>query len=416
MGVTTQYMNLSSGDTLSFNITQGGYYIESAMDASDVAYNIHENMAAPAFRIFILYADETISYEIPPEDIKLGGSYSENYQNGQRRSLNFTLYNDTGKYNPTSNFLTAGTRIRFEMGTELSTGQTVWFCKGIFVVQSVSISHSVSGREVSVSCGDKFSIYEGNLGRLATTYEIPTGTPIQEAIQSFLLTNMGNGEVLDPKPIIYHSSFAGKKTQCSISHQAGDQISSMLLDLASQLSAEMFYNSNGNLVVTPITEVANDRNKLLLYSFAAEDGDFSQLTLNTDFEKIINKVIVIGNSSTGAIYEATAVNDNAQSPYSYKKIGYRTAQVIRDSSISSKYLAQERADYELRQQSIIRTTTNINVLFNPLLEVNNLVAVTDEFLDLRNTKFLIQSISCGLDYSNQMSIGVASLDNLPTFK
>ena len=413
MGVTTQYINLSSGEMLSFTVTQGGYYIESAMDAITVAEKIHNNLVSQAFRIFILYADETIAYEIAPEDIKLGGSYSENYQNGQRRSLNFTLYNHTGKYSPSANFLTPGTKIKFEMGAELTNGQTIWFNKGIFIVQQVSVSHAPQGREVNVVCGDKFSLFEGNAGRLQSTYEIPTGTPIKEAIESFLLMDLGNGVIADPKPIIYHSSFLGKKTQCSISHQMGDKMSSLLLDLATQLSAEMFYNSNGNLVVTPSSEVTDDRNKPLLYNFTADDGDFNQLSLSVNYDQIINKVIVMGSSSSGGTYQATAVNDNSLSPFCYQKIGFRVGEIVRDGSIFSNYLAQERADYELRKQMILKTTTSATVLYNPLLEVNNLVSITDDFLDLMKTRFLLQGISCSLDYSNQMSITVCSLENLP---
>ena len=62
MGATTQYINLSSGEMLSFTVTQGGYYIESAMDATTVADRIHNNLVSQAFRIFILYADETIQH------------------------------------------------------------------------------------------------------------------------------------------------------------------------------------------------------------------------------------------------------------------------------------------------------------------------------------------------------------------
>ena len=62
---------------------------------------------------------------------------------------------------------------------------------------------------------------------------------------------------------------------------------------------------------------------------------------------------------------------------------------------------------------ILKTTTSATVLYNPLLEVNNLVSITDDFLDLMKTRFLLQGISCSLDYSNQMSITVCSLENLP---
>ena len=51
--------------------------------------------------------------------------------------------------------------------------------------------------------------------------------------------------------------------------------------------------------------------------------------------------------------------------------------------------------------------------FNPLLLVNNLVTITDEFYGLQEQKFLIQSISCNLGYDGMMSISVSNLQNLP---
>ena len=244
MAVNTKYINLASGETLSISATQKGQYIESAQDAMDIAAQIHDNLVSSTFRIFILCDDETIKYEIPKEDIKLGGSYSENYQNGQRRTLSFTLYNYTGQYNPDINFLAPGSRVRFEMGAELSDGNILWITKGIFIVNNITTNNTPQGREVNVSCGDKFSIFEGLTGKLTSTYEIQSGTDIKEVFQSFLLMDMGNNVVYDPKPMIYHSSFIGKKTQCSFSKNAGDSISSLILELASQISAEVFYNSN----------------------------------------------------------------------------------------------------------------------------------------------------------------------------
>ena len=46
-------------------------------------------------RICVLKSDETVDYEIPNSDIVDNSiSFSENLQNGQRRSLSFTLINN----------------------------------------------------------------------------------------------------------------------------------------------------------------------------------------------------------------------------------------------------------------------------------------------------------------------------------
>ena len=413
MAVNTRYINLASGETLSFSVMRNGHYIESAQEAINLIDQIRDNSISSLFRIFILYDDETIKQEIPQEDIKLGGSYSENYQNGQRRTLSFTLYNHSGQYNPDINFLPVGTRLRLEMGTEFLDGTILWITKGIFVVNSITTTDTPQGREVNISCGDKFSLFEGLSGKLPSAYEVQTGADIKEVLQSLLLMDMGNGVVFDSKEMIYYHSFEDKKTQCSFSKNAGETIGSLILELTTQLSAEIFYNANGNLVVIPNADVVNDDTKPLLCVFNTEEGDISQLSFNIDYNQIINKIIVIGNSSTGGVFEAVALNDNAASPYCYQKIGYRTGNIIHDSVISSQYLAQERADYELRMQMILKTSTTANILFNPLLEVNNLIAITDPFFDLVKERFLLQSISCSLDYSNQMTIVFSNLNNLP---
>ena len=68
----------------------------------------------PRFRLFMCNVDGTQRYQIPNEDIVAGGSYSENYQNGQRRTLSFSLINNDGKYTPGINNIWGNTRIALE--------------------------------------------------------------------------------------------------------------------------------------------------------------------------------------------------------------------------------------------------------------------------------------------------------------
>ena len=92
-------LNLASGEIL-YVEREGGAEesMSSVFTASQILEAIKAPNIIPRYRIFVLYPDETINYEIPIEDIQSGGSYSENYQDGQRRSLNFSLVNNDGKY------------------------------------------------------------------------------------------------------------------------------------------------------------------------------------------------------------------------------------------------------------------------------------------------------------------------------
>ncbi len=412
MNNMAHYIGLINGDVLSI-ITDTDNFVDSDVDVSALKDAIKNNRASSCFRIYVLYPDETINYEIPLEDIGSGGSYSENYQNGQRRSLSFTLYNYDKKYSPSINTFWAGTRLRFDMGLRISDNETYWFKKGVFIVTSVVPSLTDTQQVVTINASDKFCLFDDKTGILPSTYEVESGTDISTLIHDILRTNIGNGDPLDSQDFILHSSFKNKKTQVKISKNSGDTFGSLLLDIATQLSAEVFYNTNGNLVYIPINEVTQDQDKPLVFSFETEHGDISQLDFNLDYSSIVNRVIVIGSSETGGTYIADKKNNDSSSPLYGGRIGYRVGNIINDPNIYSQVLADERAEYELRQQLIMKSSVSSTVVFNPFLDVNTIITISDDFFHLTYERFLIQSISCSLDFSNQMNISFSNLNNLP---
>ncbi len=412
MANIVRYLNFSSGELIPISTEIEEEYITEDTDLESLNFQIANNYVSSQFRIYVLYPDDTINYEIKKENIKLGGVYSENYQNGQRKTLSFSLYNDFNENTPNINQLWEGTRLRLDIGVKLIDNRIIWVTKGYFVITSVSYSKKTDGKVTNIEAGDKFMIFDGALGRIETSYEIPVGEDIEQVIRSILLMPTGDSNVYDSKEILYHSSLKGKLTQSTITKEAGDTLGSILLDLATQLSAEIFYNSNGNLTIIPINEVTNDIDKNLLYDYDTKDGTISDLNFQFDYSSVVNKVIVIGNSSDGGVYKGISVNDDPSSPLCYQRIGYRIGEIINDSNIYSNILAQERADYELRQKLIIKTSTSAEVLFNPFLEVNNIITVTDESYHLVKDRFLIQSLSYNLDNSNQTTVSFTNINNL----
>ena len=374
--------NTASGDILSYYSADNAadYSIERIKQEIDNSPVIN-----PRYRLHILNADETVKEDIPEDDIISGGSYSENYQNGQRRSLSFSLYNFHKKYTPSINGLWTGVKLNLELGLQID-GAVVWFPKGTYAITNITSSHKQGETNVSVEASDKFSILEGADGLLDTSYTIPVGSEIHEVIRDLLKTPKGNGEPLDPLDIIYHSAFKGKTTQATITKETGDTVGSIILDLATQLNAEVFYDIEGHLNVIPINSVTDDQDKTIIYHFYDELGGMEGLDLSFDLSGVINRVIVIGSTNNGETYRAVAVNDNPGSPLCYQRIGYRTASPISDSNITSQILAQERADYELRQKLIVKSSSTVTVRYNPLLLVNNLITITDDFYGLNQVQ------------------------------
>lgn len=408
MNRTVRLYNTGSGDVLV-------YYVDASSQAYSVAFIkqlLSLAVIEPRFRLSILNSDETVNSIIPSQDIITGGQYTENYQNGQRRSISVELFNQTGKYSPSINGLWANKKLSFDFGLVTSSGETIWFPRGVYNLTNIAPSHSPNSKNVSLELEDKFSILEGKEGTLRSSYTIAPGRLIQEVIQEILSQDKGNGEVLDPKPFIYHPSFKGKTTQATISKEAGETFGSIILELATQLSAEVFYDQEGHLCFVPTIEVIDDGNKPILYNFNAQQGDVFSLDLDFDLTDIVNIVYVIGNNINGGYCQAEAINDDPSSPLCVQRIGYRADSPVKDNNITTKYLAQERAEYELRQKLILKSSGTLEGRFNPLLLVNNLITITDEYYGFNQERFLLQGISCNIDYSGKMSLSVANIKNL----
>ena len=364
----------------------------------------------PRFRLFVLNPDETINYEIPEEDIIINsGNFTENYQNGQRKSVNINLINVDGKYTPSINTIWVHDRFRFDIGLEFD-GQVYWFPRGIYILGNPSADHQDSDKQVGLTLVDKFAVLEGKAGTLEATYEIPVGSDIEQAIMGILTLDNGSCYPIDLKPIIYDRAFKGLKMPYTLSKDAGSTLGEMLLEIGTILNAEVYYNSQGNLCFININETTLDVQKASLWDYSDEDRDYCSATANYDFENAVNEVHVVGDNINNEIFSAMAKNENPVSPLCIQRIG-RRIEYINDSNIYSDDLAQQRANYELRKFGILKTTMNIQVSFNPLLFVNNLITITDKYYNLARERFLIQSISYTIGNESQMTISCSNIVN-----
>ena len=369
----------------------------------------------PRFRLFVLNPDETINYEIPQEDIIINsGNFTENYQNGQRKSVNINLVNIDGKYTPSINTIWVHNRFRFDVGLEFD-GQVYWFPRGIYVLGNPSASRQDSDKQVALTLVDKFAVLEGKAGILEATYEIPVDSDIEQAIIGILTLDNGSGAPIDLKPIIYDRAFKGLKMPYTLSKDAGSTLGEMLLEIGTILNAEVYYNSQGNLCFININETTLDVQKASLWDYEDTERDYYNATANYDFENAVNEVHVVGDNINNEIFSAMAKNNNPASPLCVQRIG-RRIEYINDSNIYSDDLAQQRADYELRKFGILKTTMSVNVSFNPLLFVNNLITITDQYYNIQRERFLIQSISYSIGEQCQMSISCSNIVNFDTYK
>ena len=369
------------------------------------------------FRLLVLNPDETINFEIPQEDIILNsGNFSENYQQGQRKNLNLSLVNIDKKYTPNINTIWVHSRFRFDIGIE-SEREVYWFPRGIYIMSNPTATHIDSDKQVSLTLTDKFSLFSSKAGTLEATYEIPQNTLIKDAIRGILSLDNGSGYQIDTKEIVYDRQFDTIRMPYTVSKDAGSTLEDMLLEIAMILNAECYYNSIGHLCFIPINETINDTDKptLWIYDDSSDvNTDYLNNSATYDFENVVNEVHVVGDNINNDLVWAWSKNDNPASPICIQRIG-RRIDYINDSNIYNEELAQDRANYELRKRSIVRTSFTVTVSFNPLLLVNNLVMIEDSFFGFKRDKFLIQSITYGIGDNNAMTLTLSNLDSLTSY-
>ena len=368
-----------------------------------------------AYRLFALYPDETINYEIPQKDIILNsGNYTENYQNGERRNVNLKLSNIDGKYTPSINTIWVQDKFRLEVGI-VYNGETFWFPRGIYIMGNPSTTHEDSVKEITLSLVDKFALLEGKMGTLEATYEIPAGTNIKKAIEGILTIDTGSGYPLDLKPIIYDHSFDKAITPYTLSKDAGSTFGEMILELGTMLGAEVFYNDIGNLCFININETMNDDIKPVIWNYTDIKRNFQSSSTTYDFDAIANTVYVVGDNVKGKICSASAENNDPSSPLCIQRIG-RRIKYINEASIYTDELAQDRANYELRKLKILQTSVQVSVAFNPLLFVDNIITLDDSFYHFQREKFIIQSLSYPIGNDNKITITCSNLNNTNTIE
>lgn len=362
-------------------------------------------------KISLLNYDESVKSIIPNEDISLDGiSYTEEYQQGQRRNITLKLINIEGKYTPSINNIWMDSKFSYEIGIPY-LNEIIWFPKGIYVLGDINATKSVDGVFVTLQLKDKFSIFEDKIGTLDVAYEIPINSTIKDAIKGILNTSTENGHVFDMQSFILDSSFESFKTQATIRVDAAGTYGDVFKELATQMSAEYYYNEVGNLCFYPINETVDDSAKPIIWTYSTLDRDLHSLDLNYSNENIVNYFKVIGDNIDNGIFSAVVKNDNPTSPICIGRIGKRVSKIT-ESNIWSNTVAEDLGKYYLRQSSCVNVQFSCPVSFNPILTVNNICEVEDNFFGLERDKLLINSISF-TSGNGEMSLNLVNTKDLP---
>lgn len=380
---------------------------------------VKEQAIRPRFRLSLLYPDESFREDISEYLIQGSGSLQIQYAQGQRRSLNFTLNNESGVFTPNgiNSKIWVNTKFQLDLGMEMANGDVVWNSAGIFVIGTPQITREDARKIIDIQCYDKFALLDGTLGgTLDATYEIDAGEKIYNIIVDTLLQDNGNGVPIDLKTIFFDPLLINESTVYTLSKSANESYGDMLIELANMIACDIYYNTNGNLVIQSGIKDISQVNKPTLWIFKDTEYEYLSGHINYDFTDVRNRVTVVGANvnSDGGLYIAVSENTNPRSQTRVDLIGIKNY-YLEDSNIYTQTLAQDRADYELNKLSIVQQTVQISSAFMIHLDVNNCIAITDDFFNYFDNRFIIQSISIPLSIHSNMTIDCTNIATLPYY-
>jgi hypothetical protein len=394
------------GTTYSFNT------LPSATYKSIVKAPIVE----PIIRLTLLRENENFAEDITSYVEREGGSLNINYQQGQRRSLSFTLKNEDGRFLPDIDRLWLNTKFKLELGIRFNKDDYVYNAAGVFVVSNPEATRSGAQKTIAIQCEDKFALLDGTLGgTLEGTYTVSQGANMRNEIQKILMQDNGNGYPLDSKPFIFDAMYSDATVVNDLSLNVGDSFGTAIIDLANSIACDVWYGVDGNLIFRSGTQDVTKLSEPTLWEYSDTETEYLDNTTTYNFTDVKNKIVVIGNNiSDDLYYNGTAINNNPQSSTRVQLIGNRVKSIT-DSNISNDADCLSRAQYELVKASIMANTISFNSTYMIHLDVNNCITLADSYYGYFMDRFVIQSLTIPFGANSKISVSCCNVRTLPYY-
>lgn len=297
------------------------------------------------------------------------------------------------------------------MGLHTEYGDYIKTC-GIFLPSDPDISLDDTNKSVNLNLVDKFATLDGTVGgKLPTVYSIPVGSKVCDIINSLLEDERMESYPYDVKKAIIPRSCMNLTTPYTITKTASDSIGSILLDLATIMNCQVYYNEYGNLVFESNEEELQYSTKSPIWHFTDDELSYSNLNLKINFSKVENVVTVTGANINGDLMSCTLENTNPYSPTNIH-LTEPNPVTIEDENIASDKLAYQRCEYELFKRSLLPISASFTSIFLPHLDVSKVVTITNKDVGYDRVPFLINSINYPIAINPTPTINLSNVSEV----
>lgn len=346
------------------------------------------------------------------------GSISISYQQGVRRSIQFTLFNGDGRFSPSP--LTGNMYIgtKFKLYSGLKDGEdSYWWNQGVFIIKNAKNSSQSGLKTVDIEAVDKFGLFGNELGysQLTGEYKIEKDTKIYDVIKDFLRMDMQNGYIVDYVQPLFDDEYIDEVMPYTLTKDKGDYFGDIMIELANIIGCNIYYDRHGILNITSGTTDLTYSQYGISYQFDSNEMNVLDPSMNYNYIDVVNSVTVIGTNINDKIYSYKAQNTNPLSSTRIEYIGLKESSPIESAMVYDDDRAKEFAIYKLNQLSILQSLFDFSCSIIPHLEVDEVITVTDDYFNYSDERFIVQSMTIPIGAKDKMNISCSNIAELPYY-
>lgn len=218
----------------------------------------------------------------------------------------------------------------------------------------------------------------------------------------------GLPELYDPA-LVQQSIFLNPYT---IIIESGKTLADLLLEYATVLFADVYYDENGYLRFVARDRTKQDQsvyNKEIVWHFTVEEKELLGLELTNAFDKVYNDIIVLGQIIGGKQMKARIQNQDPTSNTNVERIGIKTKPPYESDQYYSNQLCLELAGYYAQIDMAIDRAGTIKALPIYHMDVNKLITLSTPNNKMKKEEFLVMGYTLPFNPIGQMSLNVTNL-------
>ena len=274
--------------------------------------------------------------------------------------------------------------------------------------------------------------YQGNITHgTEITFEVESdggSSPAAAYFNNIQVYDVPSFEPIDPTSPLLSPYYLTKTTEVNGEQKSvldcpytatvekGKTYADVLLEYATILNANIYYDVHGRLVLEPMIDTADDitdTNKEILWDYTVDKKTFLGLNQTYNFDKVYNDFIVLGNVLNGYQFKGRVQNRNPMSNTCVQKIGLKTKPPIEDNQYVSDEQCIELAKYYAKTDTILQKSATIDSIVLYHFDVDKLVTISTPNNNMSKELFLVSGFS--LSSSGTMSVTVTSVNVLKDF-